>query len=67
MFGATFCSLAVLLCSLQLAATNARGELPQQLATPLPLLVVVAVLAAAAAVGMDRRVVRVGRPEAVRT
>jgi hypothetical protein len=35
-FSATFRPLAVLLCSLQLAATNPRGELPQQLATPLP-------------------------------
>jgi hypothetical protein len=47
---------------LALIASLGRGgeALPQQLATPIPLLVVLGVIAAAATAGMDRLVLRLG-------
>ena len=44
----------------QLAQLSLGRELPQQIATPVPLLVVLGAVAAAATVGMDRLLVRFG-------
>jgi hypothetical protein len=44
----------------RLASRDPLAPLPQQLATPLPMLIVLAVLAAVATVGTDRLVVRAG-------
>ena len=46
-----------------MAAALTRRDLPQQLATPVPLLAILAAMAAAAIIGMDRLRVRVGRSE----
>jgi hypothetical protein len=45
----------------QLAQLSLGRELPQQIATPVPLLVVLGAVAAAATVGMDRLLVRLGQ------
>lgn len=49
----------------RLASTFTGESLPQQLATPIPLLAVLAAVAAAAITGMDRLRVRVGRDPVV--